>query len=320
MQVGFIGLGTMGASMAANLQKAGHELVVHDVAPRRGRQPHRATARSGPTRPKAVAEQREVDLHLAARAARGRGGGARAERAARRHARTPPISTCRPIRRPWCARSHAAFAEKDVHMLDAPVSGGPGGAAIGQAGDLGRRRRGRSSTQHKTRARRDRRPGALHRPDRRRLGRQARAQLRRLRRPVRAGRGLHAWASRPASSRWRCGRRCAGRRRPAAHLRRAGRPVPARQVRPAGLRAAPGAQGRDAGDRSSAASSACRCASGQPGARRNDRGAEPRLGDATRASHAAAAGARGRVDRGRPKPIEAAIERDPPFKGDPKRS
>ena len=31
MKVGFIGLGTMGASMASNLQKAGHELVVNDV-------------------------------------------------------------------------------------------------------------------------------------------------------------------------------------------------------------------------------------------------------------------------------------------------
>jgi len=31
MQLGFIGLGIMGASMAANLQKAGYALVVHDV-------------------------------------------------------------------------------------------------------------------------------------------------------------------------------------------------------------------------------------------------------------------------------------------------
>src|SRR2546421_10480015 len=31
MKIGFIGLGTMGASMAANLQKAGYELVVHDI-------------------------------------------------------------------------------------------------------------------------------------------------------------------------------------------------------------------------------------------------------------------------------------------------
>ena len=31
MKVGFIGLGTMGAGMAGNLQKAGYELVVHDI-------------------------------------------------------------------------------------------------------------------------------------------------------------------------------------------------------------------------------------------------------------------------------------------------
>ena len=29
--VGFVGLGTMGARMAANLQKAGYRLVVHDL-------------------------------------------------------------------------------------------------------------------------------------------------------------------------------------------------------------------------------------------------------------------------------------------------
>ena len=31
MKVGFIGLGTMGASMASNLHKAGHDLCVNDV-------------------------------------------------------------------------------------------------------------------------------------------------------------------------------------------------------------------------------------------------------------------------------------------------
>ncbi|MGC1094618.1 MAG: NAD(P)-binding domain-containing protein, partial [Pseudolabrys sp.] len=31
MQVGFIGLGIMGASMASNLQSAGFKLVVHDM-------------------------------------------------------------------------------------------------------------------------------------------------------------------------------------------------------------------------------------------------------------------------------------------------
>ena len=31
MKIGFIGLGMMGAGMASNLQKAGHDLVVHDL-------------------------------------------------------------------------------------------------------------------------------------------------------------------------------------------------------------------------------------------------------------------------------------------------
>ena len=32
MRIGFIGLGTMGASFASNLQRAGYDLVVHDVS------------------------------------------------------------------------------------------------------------------------------------------------------------------------------------------------------------------------------------------------------------------------------------------------
>ena len=41
MKLGFIGLGTMGAGMALNLRKAGHELVVHDVR-KESAQPHLA--------------------------------------------------------------------------------------------------------------------------------------------------------------------------------------------------------------------------------------------------------------------------------------
>ena len=32
MRIAFIGLGNMGRHMAANLQKAGHDLVVHDLS------------------------------------------------------------------------------------------------------------------------------------------------------------------------------------------------------------------------------------------------------------------------------------------------
>src|SRR5216683_1066420 len=36
MKVGFIGLGTMGASMATNLQRGGYDLVVNDIRPDAG--------------------------------------------------------------------------------------------------------------------------------------------------------------------------------------------------------------------------------------------------------------------------------------------
>src|SRR5260221_3924014 len=59
MKVGFIGLGTMGASMAANLQKAGHELVVHDIR-RASAERHLAAGAVWADNPKALAEQCEV--------------------------------------------------------------------------------------------------------------------------------------------------------------------------------------------------------------------------------------------------------------------
>ena len=59
MQVGFIGLGTMGASMAANLQKSGHKLVVHDVR-RAAAERHLAAGAVWADSPRAVAEQVDV--------------------------------------------------------------------------------------------------------------------------------------------------------------------------------------------------------------------------------------------------------------------
>ena len=52
MKVGFIGLGTMGASMAANLQKAGYKLVVHDMQRQNAEPPPAGRRASGPTRPR----------------------------------------------------------------------------------------------------------------------------------------------------------------------------------------------------------------------------------------------------------------------------
>lgn len=59
MKVGFIGLGTMGAFMAANIQKAGHQLVVHDIRREAGANRLAAGAIWADS-PKAVAEQCEV--------------------------------------------------------------------------------------------------------------------------------------------------------------------------------------------------------------------------------------------------------------------
>ena len=59
MKVGFIGLGTMGASMAANLQKAGYELVVHDIR-RAAAERHLAAGAVWADSPKALAAECEV--------------------------------------------------------------------------------------------------------------------------------------------------------------------------------------------------------------------------------------------------------------------
>ncbi|MFI5022142.1 MAG: NAD(P)-dependent oxidoreductase [Alphaproteobacteria bacterium] len=131
MQVGFIGLGTMGASMAANLQRAGYTLVVHDVR-RIAAEPHIAVGALWTATPQAVAEAAEVvftslpgppEVEAVALGASGlvhgmRPGGAYFD-----------LSTNSPA---TVRRIHAAFAERGAHMLDAPVSGGPRGAATGR--------------------------------------------------------------------------------------------------------------------------------------------------------------------------------------------
>ena len=55
MKIGFIGLGMMGAGMASNLQKAGHELVVHDLS-RQAASRHLANGATWAESPRAVAE------------------------------------------------------------------------------------------------------------------------------------------------------------------------------------------------------------------------------------------------------------------------
>ncbi len=100
MQVGFIGVGTMGAGMASNLQKAGHKLVINDLT-RQAASHHLNAGGVWAETPKQVAEQCEVVF-----------------------ASLPAPTVVRAIA--------AKFAEQGVHFLDAPVSGGPKGAASGK--------------------------------------------------------------------------------------------------------------------------------------------------------------------------------------------
>ena len=127
MRIGFIGLGTMGRHMASHLMKAGHELVVYDVR-REAAAPHlRAGARWADT-PRDLAMATELvftslpgpaEVETVALGAQGLLAGLAAGTA------YFDLTTNAPS---VVRRIHAAFRARGIDMLDAPVSGGPGGA------------------------------------------------------------------------------------------------------------------------------------------------------------------------------------------------
>jgi 3-hydroxyisobutyrate dehydrogenase len=129
MRVGFIGLGTMGASMAANLARApGVELVVHDVR----REAAEALLSGGAewaSSPAEMGASCEVVFTSLPGPAEVRAVAAQLMDTMRRGAvlvdiSTNAVSTVREI--------HAASAARGIHVLDAPISGGPRGAASGK--------------------------------------------------------------------------------------------------------------------------------------------------------------------------------------------
>ena len=131
MDIGFIGLGQMGRGMASNLQKAGHRLVVNDLS-EQAASPYLAKGARWAVTPRAVAEGCELvftslptpaDVESVALGENGLAAGLR-KGAAWFDLTTNSLDMVK--------RMHAALAEKGVAFLDAPVSGGPGGAASGK--------------------------------------------------------------------------------------------------------------------------------------------------------------------------------------------
>jgi 3-hydroxyisobutyrate dehydrogenase len=130
MRIGFIGLGNMGGPMALNLIKAGHALVVHDVR-REAAAPHLERGAEWADSPRAAARESELILTSlpgpkeVEAVALGPDGIIHGAVAGTVYA---DLSTGSPT---VMRKLHAAFKEKGVHVLDAPVSGGVWGAQRG---------------------------------------------------------------------------------------------------------------------------------------------------------------------------------------------
>jgi 3-hydroxyisobutyrate dehydrogenase len=127
MKIGFIGLGTMGRHMAMHLIEAGHELTVHDLR-REAAEPHLAAGARWADSPAELAGDVELvftslpgpaEVETVALGEKGLLAGMRPGSV------WFDLTTNSPA---LIRRLHALFAERGVHVLDAPVSGGPRGA------------------------------------------------------------------------------------------------------------------------------------------------------------------------------------------------
>ena len=131
MKVGFIGLGTMGASIALNAVKGQHSLVVHDIN-QDAAKPHLEIGAEWAASPKEVAAQSEVVFTSlpgppqVEEVALGENGLMEGFSAGNAYF---DLSTNSPT---VMRRLHATMQEKGVEVMDAPVSGGPDGAKSGK--------------------------------------------------------------------------------------------------------------------------------------------------------------------------------------------
>src|ERR1700716_2820940 len=131
MRVGFIGLGRMEKGKATNLRRPGPQPPVQGP-PRPAPEPFLANGAAWANSPRAVAEASEVvftslpvpaDVEAVALGPNGLIEGMKPDTAFFDMS-TNSVAVVRKI--------SAVFAEKNLYMLDSPVSGGPGGAASGK--------------------------------------------------------------------------------------------------------------------------------------------------------------------------------------------
>jgi 3-hydroxyisobutyrate dehydrogenase len=131
MKIGFIGLGAMGAPMAARLQRAGHDLRLHDSRQEAARELLAAGA-NWAERPAEAARDAELVFTClpgpreVEAVALGEGGLLDAMQAG---SAWFDLSTNSPD---VVRRLGEIFAARGVDLLDAPISGGPNGAASGR--------------------------------------------------------------------------------------------------------------------------------------------------------------------------------------------
>jgi 3-hydroxyisobutyrate dehydrogenase len=131
VKVGFIGLGTMGQHMATHVREADHQVSVHDIRRDAGA-PHEAAGAVWADSPAEAAAGAEVvftslpgppEVEAVALGKQGLLDGMQSG------AVWFDLTTNSPS---VVRRLHGIFAEKGIHLLDAPVSGGPGGARSGR--------------------------------------------------------------------------------------------------------------------------------------------------------------------------------------------
>ena len=128
MKVGFIGLGTMGASMAYNCLQGGNEMVVHDIR-REAATRHLEAGADWADSPREVAEASEIVFTSLPGPVEVEAVGLGEDGILEGMIEGKvyfDLSTSTPT---LIRRIHEEAAARGIHVLDAPVSGGPRGAA-----------------------------------------------------------------------------------------------------------------------------------------------------------------------------------------------